>query len=605
MNEESKNIKDSSVNHKSSYREDIESRFMDQCLNHCRGMISYISNLEQKGEIRSDSADILKIVYLLDYAIENVGSSRMKKFLMSDDFTYFQPLTFLNEWDFKDTKKKIDFLIEKILNNKNQFKFAEKIVEADKNEIIRDVSILWSELKFDGIEKALFREQIKENAKRIYNSIGSDIDKERRHLVRRVVDHSNFNKDDVHQEKIGVLCLAYTNVCKNKCRHCMAYRPMSGSFSFGNSLIDSVLDATYKHGTQFMLFTGGEPFLALDEVTYTIKHSNASQIFITTSGDFAVDSEKNGQTDKTVGKIWDAFCSNKSEKKMGLGVQISMDDFHQEILLSKDDSLRENSSLVRIANLMEVIFRAYPEIRITLMSVRSGVKYSILSYLFNELERRGIDVIDRDEVLVFYSQLISEPAQKGPEILQMEISLKYNDKEIKIYCGAQLISRISGALLLAPWELMDAAHTLKDFEQMKNVDQLAMESNMILIERDGNVYLGGSLAGVWALGNLGEEQLSQIIKYSSFDPLVVAINNDFGQLIHWAKEINPSIESQISSHPTGMEVMNKVFSEPAMRLYLTKRVIIEGNSFPKNLLKDVGLNVSSSDLKDEYINNKN
>jgi len=591
------NLEDITADHLLLYQKDVEIRFIEQCLNHCKGMIQQVSISIDKGEIEPETATILQLIYILDYAKEFVGPSRGEEFLKSDILSRFQPMIFYKEWDFDDINKKINFIIEKIAKNENQFKFEKKIARINRDRLVEDLIDLWP--KFNYADKTSSKKRIRLDLKKKYDSIGSDIDRSRRSLVRKLIDHPKF-KEVTKYEKIFSLCLAYNNACLNKCRHCMARRPMKKRFLFDKTKIDSILSAASKYGIEILLFTGGEPFLSLDEMTYTIEHGDFSQIFITTSGNFAVDTKKGGQTDITVGKIWSAFCSNKNNRKLGIGLQISLDKFHQEIFRNKDDTLRENSSLFKIANLMEVIFRDYHWIRITLMSVRCGKQNSILKYLINELERRKIECVGKEDVLSLYDLLIGEAPQKGPEILQTEIEFKFDDKKIKVYCGAQLISRVGEAVLLPLWESMDSAYTLEDFEQMKEPDKLALESNMLLTEGDGNVYLGGSLAGIWALSNLENEDMFRIIECATFDPLVYAINNHFGQLVRWAKEVDPSLEHRISSHPTGMEVLNKILDDAYMRLYLTKRAMIEGG-YPTEIMEELGLKVSLSNLKNEYL----
>jgi len=579
---------------------DIENRFMEQCINHCKGMMDYISNLKDKKKIEPEVADILQLIYILDYAKEVVGKKRVNKFINSTIFSDFNLSYFLKEWfiiDFYDIKEKICFLVKKIEGGG----LFNKEYNLSLDKISNKVSVLWDELRFNQKKNHFLQQKLRKDQERKYELIGSKLDLARRKLVKTLVDHPNFDKTNMPKEQIRALCLAYTNACQNNCRHCMASRPIKKSFNFDNSKIDEILSTSSEYGIEILLFTGGEPFLALDKMTYTIENSKASQIFITTSGRFAVDNIKGGKTDKIVSRIWDAFCNNKNEKKLGLGLQISVDVFHQEIKRKEDDALKENSPLINVANLIEIVFKYYPNIKIILMSVRSGHKNSILRYLFDELERRGIEVIDKDETLLLYDQLICSPPTKGPEILQMEIDFKFNDRILRVCCGAQLITRIGKASLLLPWESMNSAYTLEDFMQMKEVDKLALESNMLLIERDGNVYLGGSLAGIWTLGNIENKKLSEIIDYVSFDPLVVAINNDLGQLVKWALEVDPLLGKRISSHPTGMEVLHKTLEDPAMRLYLTKRILLEKDWYSTDIIRDILPNVSLSQLKREYI----
>jgi len=586
--------------HLKSYQEDVESRFMEQCIDHCTGMIRYLAKLEKKGEINQGISKILQIIYILDYSKKIVGPSRSKKFLQSNIFSTLNPILFFDNWKLDDEfDNKFVYVLNKIkesgFKDKNIFDSID-----EKNLDFVNLRQQWRKFSLDLKERDEINKKIDKDMIFQYRLIDSDVDRERRELVRKIVDYVNTHGNIIKETRIGALIFAYTKKCRNKCRHCMIRKPNCEPFVLTKERIKEVLDASYDYGILAVDSSGGEPLLALDSVLFVVENAKMPQIFITTSANVVGRRE---QLEEVVDKIWTAFSKNNLNRY--LAVQISLDKFHQEVIRKKDDTLRENAPLILVADMLEILFRKYPEIRVNIFTLRSEKEY-IFKYLLRELERRDIKIVDMEEAFRLWKKLTGEIPEKGMDILQIVLKFKVDMRIVEVHCGVQSVSKLVYANALAPWEYLGSPYSFDDFKEMKEADKLWMESNMLFVEADGNVFLGGHLEGAWSLGCLAEESMSRIIDSARFDPIVYYINHNFGQIVRWVEELEPNIRDELNEHPTGMSVMNRVLGDAAIRLYLTKKILLfeKGKLYPKELFESLNIEDNVETLKKEYYSKK-
>jgi len=582
-------LKDISSDHLKMYQKDVENRFIEQCLDHCGGMINYLRRHEKEGKIGSNISRILQTIYILDYTKKFVGPKRSYDFLSSEIFSSLKPKVFYDYWDFEEDLK-------------NKF---EKIISKNPNYIVtsvdfEDIKQNWKNLSLDIKEKDEIIKKIEKDMVFQYHQIGSDVDRERRNLVRKIVKFEKTYNGSITEVKLGALIFAFTKKCRNKCRHCMIRKPNFEPFVLTKEKIKEVLDASYDYGIIACDCSGGEPLLEIDSVLFTIENAKMSQIFVTSSSNVAANRD---QLEEIIKRIWGAYIKNKDDHR--IAIQISLDKFHQEVIRKNDDTLRENSPLIKVVDLIEILFKKYPDIKVNFFSLRSKNEY-ILKYLLKELERRDIKIVDDEEAFWFWHELTSKIPEKGMDILQAVLRFEVDGREIDAYCGVQSVSELVYTNALCPWEYLGSPYSFDDFKEMKEADRLWMESDMLFTEVDGNVFLGGHLEGAWSLGCLAEESMERIIDSARFDPLIYYINHNFGQIVRWAEELEPNIRYELHPYPTGMSIMHRLFGDPAMRLYLTKRIILEESdkSYPVDLIETLGISSKIDDLKNEYNSKK-
>lgn len=574
------NLKEIGSNHLEKYCQDLEDRFMEQSIDHCQCMIGYVKKAEKKGKITKETTKILQKIYILDYVKKFVGPSRSKEFLDSDLFEDICLDQYLNEWDYKnDLQTKINVLSKETHFDCNNIK---KLIK----ELCLDVN------RAEEINKKVDSDMIYQ-----YKLIGSEIDRKRRKIVRNIIDYEKENPGLIPEIKPGALIFAFTKKCRNFCRHCMIRKPNIEPFVLTHEKIKEALDTAYNYNIIACDCSGGEPLLVPEDVFYTFEHCKMPQTFVTNSANVAANRD---QLEEIIKGIWDSYQKNKENRQ--IAIQISIDKFHSEVIRKQDDTLRENSPLIRTADQIEIIFKKFPEINVNFFTLRSKNEY-ILKYLLKELARRDIFITDEEEAFWLWHELTGKIPEKGMDILQILLKFRYNGNIKEVHCGVQSISELVYANALYPWEYLGSPYTFDDFKQMKQADKLWMESDMLFLEADGNVFLGGHLEGAWSLGTMAEESMERIIDSFRFDPLVYYINNNFGKIVIWAEELEPNIRYELHSRPTGMSIMHRLFGDAAMRLYITKRIILaeEGKLYPKNLVKMLNISRDIQDLKKEYL----
>ena len=574
--------------HLNLYNDDIEERFIEQCLDHCENMIDYLTKHVKEDKIDSNTSKILQIIYILDYTKKFVGPKRANSYLNSEIFSDLKPVVFYEFWDFnEDFKNKVEKIVSKTHYISSPFDYE-------------DLKQKWKKLCLDIKERDKINKKVDKDMVFQYNLIGSDVDRERRDLVRKIVDFEKTHNGTIKESKLGALIFAFTKKCHNKCRHCMIRKPNCEPFVLTKEKIKEALDAAYDYGIMACDCSGGEPLLEADNVFFTFENSKMPQTFVTNSANVATNRDR---LEEIAQGIWNAYIKNKTNRQ--IAIQISLDKFHQEVIRKIDDTLKENSPLIRAADFIEILFRKYPEIHVNFFTLRSKNEY-ILKYLLKELERRNIKIVDKDEAFWLWHELTGKIPEKGMDILQILLKFKVNERIAEVHCGVQSISELVYANALCPWEYLGSPYSFDDFKDMKEADKLWMESDMLFLEADGNVFLGGHLEGAWSLGTLAEESMERIIDSARFDPLVYYINFNFGPIVKWAEELEPNIRKELHSYPTGMSIMHRLFGDAAMRLYLTKRIILEetGKLYPQELVEKLDISNNIEDLKNEYFSKK-
>lgn len=570
--------------HMKLYNDDLETRFMEQCLDHCECMIGYLSNHEEEGKIEPMISKILQTIYILDYAVKLVGSKRANSFISAKFFSKLKLEDIYDNWNFNDDfKTKFDIVLSKTQSVVPPFNY-------------NDVEKKWKSICLNIKERDIIKEKVDEDMVFQYKLIGSNVDCERRNLVRKIVDYEKTHENSIKEVKMGALIFAFTKKCRNKCRHCMIRKPNCEPFVLTKEKIKEAIDASYDYGIIACDCSGGEPLLEPEDVFFTFENSKIPQIFITSSANVAGNRD---QLEKIVGNIWNAYSKNKEARQ--IAIQISLDKFHQEIILKDDGNLRENSPLIKVADMIEIILRKYPEINVNIFTLRSKNEFT-LKYLLRELSRRDIKITDEDEAFWLWHELSAKVPEKGMDILQILLRFEVDGRIAEVHCGVQSLSELVYANALCPWEYLGSPFSFDDFKDMKEADRLWMESDMLFLEADGNVFLGGHLEGAWSLGTLAEESMERIIDSARLDPLVYYINLNFGQIVKWAEELEPNIRNELNSNPTGMSIMHRLFGDAAMRLYLTKRVILRESEklYPLELVGSLNINKNIEDLKQEY-----
>ncbi|MCP4040905.1 MAG: hypothetical protein GY731_02965, partial [Gammaproteobacteria bacterium] len=181
--------------------------------------------------------------------------------------------------------------------------------------------------------------------------------------------------------------------CPQTCRHCMfIWRP-----PMGNTPDPEPLFRLVDNHTENLLFTGGDLTGHLSIFTRAIRSMEHIRTFaILLNGDFA----HTPRVTNTILNEMAAAIKNRPNSWPAARVllQISFDEFHQEILTDSEGRLRERIPVAKIANIIECVPR-YGEIQLCLLHKQNALNFSmdlfrqgVFSRLLQELGRRNHQV---------------------------------------------------------------------------------------------------------------------------------------------------------------------------------------------------------------------
>ena len=192
-----------------------------------------------------------------------------------------------------------------------------------------------------------FKQVSREERDRYAGMLGAE-DLERLALVDALPD-VDFTSETPRYNKLGIIPAMG---CPQTCRHCMfTWRPPRGK----NENPQQVFDLVNQH-TDSVLFTGGDLTKQLDYFYRAIRTmSHIKNFAILLNGDFA-DTPK--ITNDIMGKMAEAIKQRpKKWPKAMVLLQISFDEFHQEVYVDKKGLLAERIPVGKIANIVE----SYPK----------------------------------------------------------------------------------------------------------------------------------------------------------------------------------------------------------------------------------------------------
>lgn len=592
-------------------KKDLEERFMNQCLLNIQAAVGFINQKVKTGSVLPAIGSISTILYISEFIKQAVGPSRQEAFISIDELSKFHLDTFRDIYKTDILKDKIGIVVSEIKNNRNYsnwFKEAASLLDnfLEDFDVLTHTEEAWKKLGLDRNAKDAQGKRLLEEAERFYSLIGSKVDLERRRLIEKLASNPDYILREDRKVKFDLLGIGLGRPCGKKCRHC--FNILTHQDRLSEKVLDEIFRIGSKIGITRILVTGYEPFLNLEKIIYLVRHTKAEYIHITTNANFAVDNEKGGQTEQIVNRVWNSYRRNPGVRKKGLYIGISMDQFHQEIIRKEDESLMENIPISRVANLIEIIFRKFPDIFLGIFGTKSEIDETFV-YLLEELSKRGINPVSESSTYSVHRRVVKIKQSKESAVKEWghkkEVRFKGKYGERKIVYKAQPLIRGGHALTLNSWEYLHSVYTLQDYTSIDKYP--ALETGIIYINSDGHIYQGSDFEDVWSVGKIGEDNLENIIRQLERDPLARAINKNFGKVVTLAIEVDSRLKGRISLNPDGREVMIKIIKDPAMRLYLTKRLIWEEwqeGLCPEEVVKDLGLNIPLERLKEEYNDKK-
>jgi hypothetical protein len=292
------------------------------------------------------------------------------------------------------------------------------------------------------------------------------------------------------------------------------------------------------------------------------------------NGDFASDMPTTLQTLKAMADAIRSRSPSWVQAKVLL--QISFDEFHQEVHVNRKGLLEERIPVAKIANIVEAAPRFSKQVQLALLHKQTALNFSmdvlhkgVFARLVNELGERGhrVRVLSSGPSSRLKRNPVS-PGKLAPVLKDASFVLaKYPDRPILMTS-----STIDG---YGRAELLDEGETLKEKELLNDV--LAGRETGERFDIDLMFWFNGWVTLFNAvhicLGNLDEDGPERIVARLRKDPLSHALNCFNTELLDFYAEVRPDLEQRIEQATGPHHLFHMLTEDPAVRLHMTQRLI--------------------------------
>jgi len=424
----------------------------------------------------------------------------------------------------------------------------------------------WRELGLlDRSYAEAYRDLARDERERYGGMLGS-ADRERLTLVDGLPDDA-----DAPAPRFAKLGVIPAMGCPQTCRHCMfIWRPPMRNVPDAGALYELVGGLTDS-----VLFTGGDLTRHLQHFTRAIREMRPVRTFaILLNGDFANDLPT---TEAVLQGMAQAVRARPRDWPAAqVLLQVSFDEFHQEILAGPDGTLRERIPVGKIANIVE---RAplQPEIQLCLVHKQTALNFStdvfqkgVFGRLVEELGARGHRVrVIAASPSPRLKRNPQSPAQTGQVVKDASFVLERHP-ERPILLTSSTIDAYGRAELLDPGEAVNERELLR---QVLDGDSTAAEA----FDTDLMFWFNG-----WAtlfsavhvcLGNVYEEGAERVLARHRKDPLTRALRGFDRRLLDYYAEVRDDLDAHIARATSPHHLFHVLTEDPAVRLHMTRRLI--------------------------------
>ena len=440
-------------------------------------------------------------------------------------------------------------------------------------QLASDILTIWKSLGlFNENYMVQFKQVARDERDRYQGMLGKE-DLERLALVDALAD-PNFNGETPRYSKLGIIPAMG---CPQTCRHCMfTWRPLRGK----NENPQQVFDLVDKH-TDSVLFTGGDLTKQLDYFYTAIRSmSHIKNFAILLNGDFA-DTAK--ITNEVMAKMAEAIKSRpKKWPKAKVLLQISFDEFHQEVYVDKHGLLAERIPVAKIANIIERYPKYVGQIQLALMHKQTSLNFShdvlnkgVVARLGAELAKRGyqMQVMDmKPSPRLKTNPSVPSIAEQKGKVLKDVTFILDKHTNAPVLLTSSTIDGYGRAALLDEWE------TIKEKDLLQQVITQGAPAGESF-DIDMMVWFNGWVTLFNAvhicLGDHYKDGMEIIMARQRKDPLSLALNKVDRSLLKLYSEIRDDLEQQIEVATGPHHLFHALTEEPEVRLHMTRRLIEE------------------------------
>lgn len=419
-----------------------------------------------------------------------------------------------------------------------------------------------------------FKQVSREERDRYAGMLGAE-DLERLALVDALPD-ADFNGETPRYSKLGIIPAMG---CPQTCRHCMfTWRPPHGK----NENPQQVFDLVNQH-TDSVLFTGGDLTKQLDYFYVAIRTmSHIKNFAILLNGDFANTAK---ETNEIMGKMAEAIKQRpKKWPKAMVLLQISFDEFHQEVYVDKKGLLAERIPVAKIANIVERYPKYAGQIQLALLHKQTNLNFShdvlkkgVVARLAAELANRGyqmqvVDMKPSPRLKVNPATLDSSASRQKEKVLKDVTFILDKHKNAPVLLTSSTIDGYGRAALLDEWETIKEKDLL---QQVITQGAPAGESFDIDMMLWFNGWVTLFNAVHICLGDHYKDGMDKIMARQRKDPLLHALNKMDRIILKLYSEIRDDLEQHIEAATGPHHLFHMLTEEPEVRLHMTRRLIEE------------------------------
>ncbi|MFP4609656.1 MAG: radical SAM protein [Thiohalophilus sp.] len=439
--------------------------------------------------------------------------------------------------------------------------------EGNVEQLIQDILDIWNGLGlFTRTYMVEFKNVAREERERYAGMLGPE-DEERLALVDALAD--DLQGVSPRYDKLGIIPAMG---CPQTCRHCMfTWRPPRGK----NEDPDRVFDLVDQH-TDSVLFTGGDLTRQLDHFYAAIRRMRHIKNFaILLNGDFADSPEI---TSEVLGKMAGAIDA-RPEKWATAKVllQISFDEFHNEVVVDKQGLLAERIPVARIANIVECYPRYSSQIQLALLHKQTAMNFSqdvlqkgVFARLAQELGKRGHQLQIQD--VKTSPRLKRNP--KSPEQLQQVLKdatfVLDKHPHSPVLLTSSTIDGYGRAALLEEWETVKEKELLQQVLSEGPPRGESFDIDMMLWF-NGWVTLFNAVH--ICLGDLYRDGMETISARQRKDPLTQALHRFDRRLLDYYAEVRDDLAHKIDAATGPHHLFHALTEEAEVRLHMTRRLL--------------------------------
>ena len=431
------------------------------------------------------------------------------------------------------------------------------------------IESLWNSLHlFDKTFAIAYKDLAKQEKDRYADMLGAE-DKERLALVDKLPDTEPLKPFD----KLGIIPAMG---CPQTCRHCMfIFRPLMKNTDDPGPLYGMIDELTTS-----VLFTGGDLTKHLQHFYNAIAQmKNVTTFAILLNGDFADSREV---TQQVLGKMAAAVRGRLvTWPKAKVMLQISFDEFHQEVVVDRKGDLSERIPVTKVANIVEVAPKFKDEIQLCLLHKQGHLNFSmdlfrkgVFARLVNELGRRGhqLQILSSAPSSRLKRNPLN-PEQPSPLIKDATFVLKkYPD--VHLLLTSSTIDAYGRANMMALHEAVNERDLLQQMLQGKGTDGETFDKDL-MFWFNGWATLFSAVH--MCLGNVFEDGMELIRKRQLKDPLSNALNVFDLRLLDYYRQLRDDLDEIIKKSTSPHHLFHSITEDGDVRLHMTRRLIEDGS----------------------------